>query len=65
MKKKTRRSLTQLADAAFREAAQDVIDRAKQAGTPVIICKDGEIKRVDPRKIRLPPREKKRRPAGK
>jgi len=65
MKKNIKRSLGQLVEAAFRQAARAVIERAKQTGTPVIIWKDGEMKRVDPRKIRLPPDKKKRRSAGK
>jgi hypothetical protein len=54
MKKATEDLLTKLADAAFRQAAKKVIKRAKEAGTPVIIWEDGEIKKIDPRKIRLP-----------
>jgi hypothetical protein len=52
MKKPTEDPLTKLADTAFQEAAKQVIKRAKESGTPVIIWEDGEIKRVDPRKIR-------------
>jgi hypothetical protein len=43
--------LTKLADAAFRQAAQKVIKRAKDSGTQVIIWEDEEVKRVEPRKI--------------
>jgi hypothetical protein len=44
--------LTKLADAAFRQAAQNVIKCAKEAGTPLIIREDVQIKRVKPRKQR-------------
>jgi hypothetical protein len=52
MKKATDDPLTKLADAAFRQAARKVIKRAKEAGTTVVVWEDGEIKEVDPRKIR-------------
>jgi hypothetical protein len=44
--------LTKLADAAFRQAAQNVIKRAIEAGTPLIIWEDEQIKEVNPRKLR-------------
>jgi hypothetical protein len=53
MKKATENSMTKLADAAFLKAAQKVIKRAKESGGPVIIWEDGEIKKVDPRKVRI------------
>jgi hypothetical protein len=52
MKKVTEDRLTKLADAAFRQAAQKVIKRAKESGTPVIIWEDEQIKRVEPRFVR-------------
>jgi hypothetical protein len=52
MKKATDDPLTKLADAAFRQAARKVIKRAKEAGTTVVVWEDGEIKEVDPRKIK-------------
>ena len=52
MKKAPESRLTKLADAAFRQAAQKVIKRAKESGTPLIIWKDGEVKRVEPRNTR-------------
>ena len=52
MKKASENPLTKLADAAFRQAAQKVIKRAKEAGTPVIIWEDEQIKKVKPRKLR-------------
>ena len=44
--------LTKLADAAFRQASQKVVKRAKESGTPVIIWEDEKIKRVEPRNLR-------------
>ena len=40
-------------DAAFRQAAQKVIQRAKETGTPVIIWEDGEMKEVPPEQLEL------------
>ena len=37
-------SLSWEADAAFRQAAKKVIERAKQTGTPIIIWEDGKVK---------------------
>ena len=58
MKKKPAHPLTKLADAAFRQAAKKIIKRAKESGTPVIIWEDGEVKRVDPRTIKMGRRKK-------
>jgi hypothetical protein len=52
MKKASDNPHTKLADAAFRQAAQKVIKRAKESGTPVIIWEDGEVKKVEPRNTR-------------
>lgn len=51
MKKTTDQPLTKLADAAFEQAAQKVIERARQSGTPVILWEDEAVKEVEPRKI--------------
>jgi ABC-type sugar transport system substrate-binding protein len=48
MKKTTDQSLTKLADAAFEQAAQKVIERAQQSGTPVIVWEDETVKEVEP-----------------
>jgi len=56
-------SLADLARAAMYEAAKDVILRAKEAETPIIIWKDGKIKRINPHRFRLPPKRAKRSPA--
>jgi ABC-type sugar transport system substrate-binding protein len=52
MKKTTDQPLTKLADAAFEQAAQQVIERARQSGTPVIVWEDEAVKEVEPRKTR-------------
>ena len=44
MKKATEQPLTKLANAAFREAARDVIRRAKETGTPIIVWEEGRIR---------------------
>ena len=51
--KKTESSLSEKADAAFRQAARDVIQRAKQTGTPVVIWKNGKVTEVAPEEIDL------------
>jgi hypothetical protein len=48
MKKPTNEELTKLADAAFEQAAQKVIERAEESGTPLIVCVDEEVKAVEP-----------------
>jgi hypothetical protein len=60
MKKPAEKDIGKLAQAAFLEAAEVVIKRAKDCGTPVIVAENGKIKRHDPYKIRLPrkPRHK-------
>ena len=55
--------LTKLADAAFREAAVDAIERAEAAGTPIIVWEDGKIKRLSPAQARA--RLKRHRTNGK
>jgi hypothetical protein len=41
-------SMRAKADAAFRQAAVKVIERAKQTGTPVIVWKDGRVAAISP-----------------
>jgi hypothetical protein len=48
MKKTTDQPLTKLADAAFEQAAQQVIERARQSGTPLILWEDEAVKEVVP-----------------
>lgn len=52
MTKPIDQSLTQLADAAFEQAARKVIERARQTGTPVIVWEDGAVKEVHPHDMR-------------
>ncbi len=40
-------------DAAFRQAAYKVIQRAKQTGTLVVIWEDDQIKEVPPEELEL------------
>jgi hypothetical protein len=61
MTKKTEQSFVKLADAAFRQAAQKVIERAIATGTPVIIWKDGAVREVDPHTIKLPRKKSRKR----
>jgi hypothetical protein len=41
-------ALTELADAAFRQASVKVIRLAEQSGTSVIVFEDGEIRHLTP-----------------
>ena len=68
MNKATEQQLTKLADAAFRQAAKKVIERAAMSGTPVIIWEDESLKQVQPqiaRKHRMPPDRKDARVSTK
>ncbi len=58
MKKAPKSKMTKLAEAAFREASRDVIERARQAGTKLIIWKDGAVRKVDPFDVKLGPKPK-------
>jgi hypothetical protein len=58
MKKTTEHPLTKLADAAFQQAARNVVKRAIETGTPVVVWEDGEVKKLDPRTIRIGRRKK-------
>ena len=46
------RSLTDKANAAFRQAAAKVIERAKQTGTPVIVWENGQVKELAPQQAK-------------
>ena len=61
MNQRTNASLTKLAEAAFVAAAKQVIQRADESGTPVIVWEDGRVKAMAPRKRRTRPRKKKSR----
>ena len=41
------RTMTELADAAFRQAAKKVLEKAIQTKTPVIVWENGAIKKID------------------
>jgi hypothetical protein len=43
MSYETGESLTKKANAAFRQAATTVIDRARQTGTPIILWENGQV----------------------
>ena len=43
MSAKTRNKLTEKANAAFRQAAAKVVERARQTGTPVIVWEKGQV----------------------
>lgn len=42
-------SMTELANAAFQKAAGDVIRRAIESNTPVIVYRNGAIVKLDPK----------------
>jgi hypothetical protein len=46
MNRKRNGSLSKLVDAAFKQAAVKVIERAKRTGTPVILWEDGAVTAV-------------------
>lgn len=52
-------SVVDLAMAASDEAAKEVVRRARETKTPIIICKDGKIKRVSASRFRLSSRQGK------
>ena len=53
VKKEVENTLAWKADAAFRQASFKVIQRAKQAGTLVVIWEDDQIKEVPPEELDL------------
>jgi hypothetical protein len=66
MSTETSNTLTEKAEAAFRQAAAKVVERARQTGTPVIVWEEGRIaekaaegveKGKEPRKTRKGERE--------
>lgn len=52
MKKRTEQGLTELANAAFKKAAEKVIEQAEKSGTPVIVYVNKEVKAVPPQLLR-------------
>ena len=49
--------LTSKADAAFRQAAAKVLERARRTGTPIVIWKDGRVVEIPSDQIELPPKQ--------
>ncbi len=43
MSAETRKNLTEKANAACRQAAAKVVERARQTGTPVIVWENGQV----------------------
>ena len=62
MKKTTNQSLTKLADAAFKQAAKKVIERARESGTPVIVWENESVTRIEPQKKKPSASRPKRTP---
>ena len=50
--KKRKRTSIELAEAAFEAAADSVIERAIQTGTPVIVWQNEQVTELDPRKLK-------------
>lgn len=50
-------------EAAFRQAAARVLERARQTQTPVIVFRDGEIQSLPPDAFDLPSLQPGKRPA--
>jgi hypothetical protein len=53
-------SLSAKAEAAFRRAAEEVVRRAMQTGTPIIVWKDGRIEKIPSDRVDLAPIDKQR-----
>lgn len=51
MSDSTELSLTELADAAFREVAMDLVRRAKQTGIPIVVWEAGKVRHVRPEEL--------------
>lgn len=64
MKKTNKQPLTKLADAAFEQAAQKVIERAEESGTPVIVWEEDAVKEVEPHRKAQSPAQKGARSNG-
>ncbi len=55
-------TLTEKANAAFRQAAAKVIERARQTGTPVIVWKEGQVIERSCEELEQAPTKKRRKP---
>lgn len=58
MKKQRERSLTELAQAAFRQAAKKVKEQAERTGTPIVVCVNGKTTWMNVVNGRLVPTER-------
>ena len=59
MKKTTDQPMTDLANAAFEEAAKEVVRRAIETGTPVIVWRNGCVVKLDPHQLTSVPPKKR------
>jgi hypothetical protein len=64
MKNQKTGSMTRLVEAAFAQASMEVIRRAKQTGTPVIVWEDNRVKAVSPEDLEPPKSASRKRPRG-
>ena len=55
-------TLTEKANAAFRQAAAKVIERARQTGTPVIVWEEGQVIARSCEELEQAPTKKRRKP---
>jgi hypothetical protein len=54
-------NLTEKANAAFRQAAAKVVERARQTGTPVIVWEEGKVVERKCEELEQPPPRKPRK----
>jgi len=64
MSAKTRNRLTEKANAAFRQAAAKVVERARQTGTPVIVWEKGKVTEHSGEELEGPDSQGSQRPCG-
>jgi len=64
MSAKTTNTLTEKADAAFRQAAAKVVERARQTGTPVIVWEKGQVTEHSGEELEGPGSQGSPRPSG-
>ncbi len=64
MSEKTRNTLTEKAEAAFRQAAAKVVERARQTGTPVIVWEQGQVIKHSSQELEGPDSQGSPRPGG-
>jgi len=64
MSLKTNEVLTEKADAAFRQAAAKVVERARQTGTPVIVWEKGQVTEHSAEELEGTDSQRSPRPGG-